>query len=648
MSYLYAGNILLIDLSNGNIGQEPTSTYSGKFLGGRGINIKLLYDRKAPGRDPLDPESPLIIGVGPLGGTSVSSGRTELTAKSPESGLLGLSNFGGYFGGELKFAGYDHIVITGKADRPVYVWIDDDQVEIRDATQIWGKDAYKTQTLIRREINNPEAKVLCIGPAGENRVKFASVQSELGNGAGRTGMGAVMGSKNLKAIAVRGKKGLKLADPKQFLTIAEKLKQTLQTNHGCQEMAQFGVSRIQDHMVEYTWDPAKGEMPRQHAIFEKYNPKRAGCFGCPVQCMDNYQVEGVGSGVISCEFYVEYTSIVGCSDPAVSLECALMSQKYGIDCVSSGRIIRWLMQLHAEGIITADDTDGIPMEWGSPDAIRGILKKMTYREGIGDVLADGLLAAADHIGRGSEAFVNHVKGIPMGEGWEPTTLPAFKGIALANAIGSRGDTMTSRTGAMELEIELLPKFLDPDSAAHAAASFEKRAEKITGTSKAARRQAYEGKPALVVYYENIATLCDAISTCKYLSPWNGLPFNPKWQAALLSAGLGVEFKEEELVATANKIRTLERAYQVHEGLTRDQDGLPKRFTDRPVSEGKFKGEVLESEKLEDMKNQYYDLRGWDMTTGIPGRQTLERMELGDVADDLAKKEEVNAGTGFDD
>ena len=413
MSYLYAGNILFVELGERKTRTEPTSTFSGKFLGGRGINIKLLYDRMKTDTAPLDPESVMVVGVGPLGGTSVSSGRTEITARSPESGLLGLSNFGGYFGGELKFAGYDHIVISGKADRPVYLWIDNDRVEIRDATHIWGKDAYVTQDLIRRELDNPEAKILCIGPAGENLVRFASVQSELGNGAGRTGMGTVMGSKNLKAVAVRGTKGLKLADPKRFLAIAEELKQSIKLNPGCQEMAQYGVSRSQDHMSGYTWDPAKGEMPRQHAIFEKFKPKRAGCLGCPVQCMDHYQVEGVGSGVISCEFYNEFTGIVGCNDPAVSLECALMSQKYGIDCVSSGKIIRWLMQLYEEGIISAEDTDGISMKWGSREAIRGMLKKMTYREGIGDVLADGILAAAKHIGRGSEG---NSDGRSMGAG----------------------------------------------------------------------------------------------------------------------------------------------------------------------------------------------------------------------------------------
>jgi len=202
MAAMYAGTILRVDLGDGNISKEPTSTYSGDLLGGRGINARILYDGVPPETGPLDSASLLILGVGPLCGTPVPAGRTEITFKSPETGFLGSSNFGGYFGPELKFAGYDHIVISGKASKPVYLWIYNDQVEIRGASHLWGKDTYETQDIIRREID-PEAKIVCIGPAGENLVRFATVQSGLGHSATRTGPGCVMGSKNLKAIVVR-------------------------------------------------------------------------------------------------------------------------------------------------------------------------------------------------------------------------------------------------------------------------------------------------------------------------------------------------------------------------------------------------------------------------------------------------------------
>ena len=223
MQNLYGGAILRVDLSSGKITKTPTAEYADDFIGGRGINIKLLYDHNPPGVDSLSPENTLIFGVGPLGGTSIATGRTEVTARSPETGFLGSSNFGGFFGSEFKFAGYDHIVLTGQAEKPVYLWIENERVEIRDAAAIWGKDSYETQDLIRKELNNPDAKILCIGPAGEKRVRFATLQHGLGHGAGRTGMGAVMGSKNLKAIAVRGTGSLKIARPedKAFLTTEE-------------------------------------------------------------------------------------------------------------------------------------------------------------------------------------------------------------------------------------------------------------------------------------------------------------------------------------------------------------------------------------------------------------------------------------------
>ena len=644
MSYLYAGTILFIDLSQGRISKEPTSSYSRDFLGGRGINIRLLYDNMSPGTDPLDPASFIVFGVGPLGGTAVSSGRTEITAKSPESGILGLSNFGGYFGGELKFAGYDHIVITGRADKPVYLWIDNERVEIRDASGVWGKDTYETPNMIRLELGNPEVKVVCIGPAGENLVRFASVQSELGNGAGRNGMGTVMGSKNLKAIAVRGTKGLKLANPQEYLTIAGELEQALRANPGCQEMAQYGVSRIQDWQVAAVLgeDSSKGVPISQHAIFKKYKPKRAGCFGCPIQCMELYNVDGIGSGVISCEFYGVFAPQLRCADPALSLESALWTQRYGIDCVSVGMIIEWLMQLYEKGVITAKDTDGIPMVWGTREAIRGMLDKIVYRQGIGDTLAEGILPAARKIGRGSEEYVNQVKGVPMVEGWSPETLPSFKGMALANAVCPRGDSMTGRPGAITISMEEAPFQFDSKTAEKAIEVYRQRAKKIAGTEKAAMRQEYEGKPALVAYFEDISALCDSLSTCKYISPWNALPFSPRYQAALLSAGSGVETSVDTLFEFAKRIRTLERTYDVGEGLTRDADSLPKQFMDKPIEQGKFKGEVLESDKFEEMKSQYYARRGWDADTGIPTKETLKELGLGDVARDLAKRGKLPA------
>ena len=624
MAYMYAGTILLVNLSEGKISKEPTTSYSDAFVGGRGINTKILYDGVPPEVSPLDPASLLIFGVGPLCGTPIPASRTEVTAKSPENGFLGSSNFGGDFGPELKFAGYDHIIITGKADKPVYLWIENERVEIRDASNIWGKDTYETQAIIRSELD-PEAKVACIGQAGENLVHFATVQHELGHAGGRTGMGAVMGSKDLKAIVVRGTKEITFANPEKYMSLVQELQQELRNNPVIQNEQKYGVSFMQDAA-----HAAQGQVPRpvfSSDVFLKYQPKRAGCFGCPTQCMDLYPVKAKGGGVISCSLYTNPFYTVRNNDVDVLLECSLLAQRYGVDSVSSMGIVAWLMELYENGIITAKDTDGIAMEWGSKEAILGMFEKIVYREGFGDVLADGMLPAADRIGRGAKDYANHMKGMPLYEGRTAEGIVGAKGMALAVAMSSRGDTMRARTESYE----------EGGLGARSDEAARQKAKQIAGTEKAALRAEYEGKPELVVYSEDGIIINDCLSACKYMSSFLNLPFSEKYQAALFSAGTGIETSEDMLFELAKKVRNLERAYCVREGMTRKTDSLPKRFMDHPIEEGPSKGEVLKSSEFEKMKNKYYELRGWDIATGIPTRETLEQAGLKDVARDLEKR-----------
>jgi len=636
MAYLYGGNILMVDLNNGKLSKEPTSTYSGDFLGGRGINIKLLYDGVPPEVGALDPASLLILGVGPLCGTPVPASRVEVTAKSPETGFLGSSNFGGFFSPELKLAGYDHIVIRGKADRPVYLWIYNERVEIRDASHIWGKDTYETQEIIRSEVD-PEAKVACIGQAGENLVHFATIQSELGHGAGRTGLGAVMGSKNLKAIVVRGTKAITLADPVKYLSVAQEVEQEIRSSPMLQEIHEHGMSKGIDMLHDLTWDP-DWKFARSYALFEKYKPERTGCFGCPMQCMDLYPVGAKGGGAISCTFY-EAIYPVRSTDVDVLLECGLWAQRYGVDVVSSMIIIAWVMILFEKGIITAKDTDGISMEWGSREAITGMFKKIVHREGFGDVLADGMLPAAERIGQRAKDYAYQVKGLPLYSSYTPNRLIPFKKQTLGLVVSSRGDTMRI-TESMQLNqvMQLLPLVYGEKRAAEYTVATQQRAKELTGFEKAHLPEEYEGKPELTVYGENIVIINDCLSACKLIHEFSEAgPFSPKYQAELFSAGSGIETSEEMLFELARKVRNLERAYCAREGMTRDTDSLPKSFIDHPIEQGDFKGSVLKSDKFEEMKDRYYALRGWDIATGIPTRETLEESGLSDVAKDLEKR-----------
>jgi len=629
MSHLYAGSVLKINLNSGVVSSEPTGAYTESFLGGRGINIKLFYDHISPGVDPLSPENVLVFGVGPLGGTSISSGRTEVTAKSPETGLLGSTNFGGFFGGELKFAGYDHILIEGKAEEPVYIWIENERIEIREASSIWGLDTYEAPEAIRSEVGNPEAKVVCIGPAGEKLVRFSSVQHELGHGGGRTGLGAVMGSKNLKAIAVRGTKSLTLADPLGFLALAEEFRERILNDPGIIALSQGGYAEDFDaHVSELkpyamTLSPSKdgtdNDVPSLSAIYTKFDSKRAGCYGCPVQCMDHYQAGGGKSGVISCEMYSAFTHYVRCFDSDTSLECSILCQRYGMDAVSTGAIIGWLMDLHEKGIISEADTDGIPMQWGNPNAIRSTVDKIAHRKGIGDMLAEGILRAAEKLGRGAADFANQTKGLPMVEVQSPEWTPYLKGGALATAVGPRGDSMRS---------------LASHDASRPESPVLKATLKLAGVDENNEAQSYEGKPELVAMIEDIVILNDLLSTCKWLGGWVLTVLTQDQQAAWFSAGSGRELSVEDLFTYAKRVRTLERAYEAGEGLTRESDTLPKAFFDNPIKSGPWKGAVLERERFEEMKSRFYTLRGWDPATGIPTEETLVELGLTDVAEDL--------------
>jgi len=653
MTHMYGGAMLRVDLSTGKVSQEPTSSYAADFVGGRGINTRILYDEMPPEVSPLAPDSRLILGMGPLCGTPISASRTEITVRSPETGLLGSSSLGGSFGPELKYAGYDNVVITGKADRPVYLWIYNDEVEIRDAGHLWGKDTFETQDIIHSEMG-PDAQVACIGPAGEHLVHFAAIQHGMKHGAGRTGTGAVMGAKNLKAIAVRGTGGVTLADPEKYLALVDELNHVMRDDPIVQERERHGMSFMNDAPDMYA---ARGETPRpvfSCDLYTKYEAKikRYGCAGCPSQCMDLFPAEAKGGGALSCTLYLSPFYTVRNKDLEVELEAGLLSLRWGIDIVSAMVIISWLMELHEKGVITAKDTDGVPLEWGSKEAILGMFQKMTFREGFGDVLADGILPAAEKIGRGAVDYAPHMKGLPLYVPFKPEELVSKKGQALALAMSSRGDTM--RSGALGVQEGFVTEgtaLLYPDEklATGFIEATRQKAKRISGTEKAFLANEYEGKPEIIIYAEDVVTIVDCLSACKLCSSYNCGRFGEEYQARLFSAGSGRETSVEQLFTLAGKVRTLERAYCARQGMTRELDSLPKRYLDKKITYTDInfenlkdihfeeKSATLDSGKFEQMKDKYYALRGWDVATGTPTQETLVQNGLEDVAQDLKKR-----------
>jgi len=625
----WAGKILKVDLTEERIEQQSFPKELGrKFIGGRGVNVKILYDKVKARTDAFDPDNRLIFGAGPLSGTlAPGSGRFNVTTRSP-LGFLGDSNCGGHWASELKFAGYDHIVVWGKAEHPVHLCIRDDDVELRDAKRFWGMDTWETQKAIRAELEDEETQIACIGQAGENLVRIANIRTGLKSAAGRTGTGGVMGSKNLKAIAVRGTGGVKVADPEGFMRCVRKarkmvddLKFTLGSESPCG--GTYGVlwfthneasMQATRHQQSGYWEEADKLDPK--IFHEKYRVKMRGCFSCPINCKPYYQVnEGsykrmVGEGP-EYEHFASFGSSPANANMFQVLRASQLSDKYGLDCDSAGRVISFAMELYQRGIISEKDI-GFPLRWGDGKAVVKLVEMISKREGFGDILADGELRAAKKIGRKSEKYVLTVKGL---EQHEP--LRAVVGHALGQSASTRGsDHLRSSYHA------------ERDMSSEDAKRFGFNPDPLS----------YEGKASGVIFYEHNVALADMLGICKLLSPWISVRFlNAEIMAELFSTATGVKMGEAELVKAAERVYNVERAFIVREGARRKDDYPPWREFEEPYVSGPFKGHVLDRKKYDAMLDEYYRLHGWDVKTGIPSRDKLEELGLADIADDLGAR-----------
>jgi aldehyde:ferredoxin oxidoreductase len=626
--YGWVGNILKIDLTTGQITTEPTEPYVEDYLGGRGLGVRLIYENYEPGTDPLDPGNPLIFNTGPLTGTAMpGSGRVDVTAVSPMSKLRAKSNFGAYWGPELKYAGFDHVIIKGKAEKPSYLLIRDGNVEIRDAEHIWGKDTFDTQKTIQNELGDPEMKVVCIGPAGERLVRFACLITETGDAAGRTGMGAVMGSKNLKAIAVRGSGGVQVARPEQMLARSLEVIEHMREHPAYQELSNWGVARSMSMMYDFSFFPVGyfEDVAWEDIInnykgpeyVEKFQLKNTGCFCCPNRCMNFLDVPGLGKGVTSCEPWSGFTGGIWNLDMDVFWQATLLTNRMGMDCTETSASIGLMMELFHEGIITAKDTDGIAMERGSKDAILGTIQKIADREGYGDLLAEGQKVAAESFSPKAVEKVDQVKGLAP----HAYEFRAFKASGLGQAVGHRGDPLPLRGSLLEVDWHHAPEW------------FQSVAKEQFGSEEAAIPSEYKGKPLSVIISEHMERVADNLGICKWL--YGLFIFQDVEMATnFFNDVTGKDWDVPRLLNVSERVRNLERMFDVRQGLRRSDDSLPKKFFDEPLSKGKYKGAVLDREKFEQMKDEYYELRGWDKQTGIPTRQKLEDLGLKDIADEV--------------
>ncbi len=633
----WSGTILTIDLTTGTVKKEPFNVdFARKWLGGEGFGAKILWDRVGPDvKDALGPDNVVIFTSGPLTGTlAPGSGRLEIVNKSPLTNIFGDSNSGGHFAPEFKNAGYDAIVIGGKAPKPVYVWIDDDQVEIRDATRLWGKTVSETDRLIKEEIRDKSIQISCIGPGGENLVKYAILMNNLDRAPGWAGSGAVAGSKNLKAVAVRGTQGVRIARAEEFLDACEKAREKVKKMASLPDMRFQGTMALVRSMYMsgvgqlYNWNvsccpPSHLEQIAGDKWAKEFVIGNTGCYGCPMHCTHYCVIRsGPYAGLASHGF--EYGAITGwiysygSPNLAFAMKAAQWCNDYGLDAAEPAYVIAWAVDCYKRGLITEKDTDGMSLEWADETQGLDLLRKITYREGtFGDLLAEGVGGAARRKGGGTEYYAQTIKGSFSQE--NPTR--ANYGMALSSATSTRGADHLKGFPLFER------RGLSPQMGI-----------KFWGHPGAASGLSHEGKSAMNTYYRHICTLMDCLGTCKFQSRWmyplDGL--TEEDYLALFNAATGSSFSVQDFMLAAERVYTLEHCYNVSLGMDRKDDTLPPMYFEEPLNAGPLKGHKLEKYRFEKMLDDYYKYWGWDVTTGIPTRQTLEKLGMNDVAEELGK------------
>jgi len=583
----------------------------------------LLYNHLPPGIDPLSSENILLIGTGLLTGIpALGSGRCDIAAKSPLTGGIGDSNVGGFFAPELRMAGFDHLVITGKAEKPVYLWIHDEEIEILDASYLWGKDTFKTQSLIRSEHGDEEIKSLVIGPAGENLVRFANVRTGMKNSAGRTGMGCVMGSKNLKAIAAKGALDIEFANPVELLDYCKEMIDMVMKNRYSRAASKWGTLIIysttnttglirtrnfQLNQLEQGWDIEPEEM-------DKYTIGMSGCFGCPVSCRHRYVLKEGAFAPIFAEG-PEYTSLgafgtmVDCKSMETILVANHLVNKYGIDTLETGGLIAWAMELYEKGILTEEMTEGLRLEWGNEDIVLELIKKITFREGaLANILADGFKIAIDKFGEESKYYAIEVKGMSNLHSDERPT----PSLALGITTSTRGADHLRGRPAIDL-YGLPNEFL----------------EEIYGGPMSSDYRSYEGKPRMVYWQELLYAVTDSLGTCKFQTVFLAV-HAPKWEefTKLIKLVSGMEYTVAQLMEIGERIYTLERMFNNREGFSRKDDRLPERYFKEatPIGLPRIRDRKIDKEKFEKMLDEYYTLYGWD-ENGIPTKETIQKLGL---------------------
>jgi len=596
--YGYMGKNLQVDLAKREIKiTDLNEEWARMFIGGKGLGAKLLYESVEPGLDPLAPENPLIFITGPLTATlAPTSGRWAVVTKSPHTGIFLDSQVGGHFGAQFKMAGFDCLTVRGKADAPVYLHIKDGQCRILDAQELWGKGVFETESILKKRY--PRAKVSSIGPAGENLVSYACISCDLYRQAGRGGAGAVMGSKNLKAVVVEGSYKVGYADPDGFAAKVKSLRKLISDHPAMMERREIGTPLWVDKANRAGFLPTRnfssgvfeladeisGETMRRRIVV-----KNKACYGCPILCGKLSRVdEGKHQGIEVEGPEYETIALLGSNCGIGSIEAVahanMLCDDLGMDTISTGNVIGFAMECYQKGLLK--DTDGLHLEFGDENALLAMIEKIARREGIGELFWGGVRKAAQAIGQGTEKFAIHVKGLEL-PGVDPR---GAWGMALAYATSDRGGChQRCWTPSAEL-------------------------------AGALKRFSTEGIAQFVKDTQDERAACFSLVLCDFA------PFSVEDFVELLNLATGFDLTEAEYLAAGERIWNLTRMFNVREGMRRRDDTLPARLMEEPLPEGGAQGQVVTREALDRMLDEYYELRGWN-EDGIPGEDKLRELGL---------------------
>lgn len=595
LEYGYGGRVLRVNLTNRTSRVETLDAQWVKpVIGGRAANSKRLFEELKPECDPLGPNNILIFGVGPLTGSLLpASAYYTVSAKSPLTGILGDSAAGGQFAAEMKLTGFDQIIISGKSDSLIYLLVTEAGVEFVECPDLSGRIITETTEEIRSKHKDHSIQVAAIGPAGENLVLFAAVVSSGNRVNGRTGMGAVMGSKNLKALAVRGSFSVDVAEPLAFLAEVKDIEKAILTHNEYEKRYHLGTTMLmrdlngigilptkhfQEGVCEYV-DEVSGQ-----TLAQDFKVKNKSCFNCNLHCSRYYVMESCEAEGPEFETLCGFTTRIGNRDLSFALEMNVYLNQMGLDSISTSEVIGWIMECQEKGLIHPDDLDGLRITWGEKDKIKEVVEKITYRRGIGNKLAEGARNFSENFGEEAKKLVLHVKGLDIICG-DPRGIKAY---GLTYAIASRGGDHLRAEPYFELT------------------DRKEEAKRRFGTEKAADRLSEEGKAALVTYSEKIALLTDCLTMCKNIGLCMDI-LNFEKASSLLRTGTGIDYSPEYLQKILGDAVNLDLKLNKRFGVKKEDDTLPERFQKESLKEGPTKGSTVDIKRMVDEYHKLHEI-----------------------------------------